>query len=45
MPARDAAAIEQSAVQKISWRIVPFIGLMFFTFSIARRSPMLDQAA
>ena len=30
MPARDAAAIEQSAIQKISWRIVPFIGLMFF---------------
>ena len=30
MPARDAAAIEQSAIEKISWRIVPFIGLMFF---------------
>src|SRR6516164_4135209 len=30
MPTREDAAIEQSAIEKISWRIVPFIGLMFF---------------
>ena len=30
MTATDASAIERSAIQKISWRIVPFIGLMFF---------------
>jgi MFS family permease len=30
MPTREDAAIERSAIEKISWRIVPFIGLMFF---------------
>ena len=30
MTATNVSAIEQAAVQKISWRIVPFIGLMFF---------------
>lgn len=30
MSATDASAIERSAIAKISWRIVPFIGLMFF---------------
>lgn len=24
------AAVEQSAVRKISWRLVPFVALMFF---------------
>ena len=30
MTATGTSAIERSAIQKISWRIVPFIGLMFF---------------